>query len=166
METLLRTLRKKQKITLEELSSITGLSQSHLNRAELGQINISEKTAKILSDYYGVEIKPTNDVSSRISSIIQNAYKRERKITKKFEEQIDVLNKTIKSKDKEIKHLNQKLANLTAIAKGFSKRFETVLDEELNDNSEIENNQDVSSDDFLGSGEAHQKACPDTKNYN
>lgn len=54
----LRELRKSRAKTLAQVSVETGLDISTLSKVETGNISVSHKIAKKLSDYYGVCITP------------------------------------------------------------------------------------------------------------
>ena len=60
----LRKLRTMYKLTLTDVSNDTGLSIALLSKVERWQVTVSVETAKVLSDYYGVKIKPARIIIS------------------------------------------------------------------------------------------------------
>lgn len=60
----LRQLRTMHKLTLTDVSNDTGLSIALLSKVERGQVTVSVETAKALSDYYGVKVKPARIIIS------------------------------------------------------------------------------------------------------
>ena len=104
----LRKLREMRGLTLGGLSKETGLSVALISKVERGRTTLSPDVAKVLSDYYGVSVKP-----SRLIVTFSN------EIEKK-EPQYKIENRNLKNENKmlklEIKELKEKINAIYRIA--------------------------------------------------
>jgi len=103
----LQKLRVNRGLKVKDVARALDISPSLISRIENGDIDITPRTAKLLSDYYGVEVKPMR----RVKKYVEGSSK---KITKKaVEAPLKQRLAEIKSeKNETIQSLKQEIAEL------------------------------------------------------
>lgn len=126
----LQRLRVNRGLKVKDVASDLKISPSLISRIENGDIDITPKTAKLLSDYYGVEVKPMR----RVKKFVEGSQK---KITKKsVEAPLKQRLAEIKSeKNETIQSLKQEIAELKEQSKAeyqTLKKEKAVVDRKYN----------------------------------
>ena len=103
----LRKLRTLRGLTLSDLSCETGLSIALISKVERGKTTLSPDTAKILSDYYMVQVKPSRLIMSFSNEI--------EKKEPHYKAENSILKKEIKELKKEIADLQEKISKAKEI---------------------------------------------------
>ena len=93
-------LRNNYNLTLKEVSNATGLSISMLSKLENGKIAMSPKSAKILSNFYNIELTP-----SRIIMTYDNSFPLK-------DHHYKSINKVLKNENCKLKEENEKLKKI------------------------------------------------------
>jgi len=126
----LQKLRVNRGLKVKDVARALDISPSLISRIENGDIDITPRTAKLLSDYYGVEVKPMR----RVKKYVEGSSK---KITKKaVEAPLKQRLAEIKSeKNETIQSLKQEIAELKEQSKTeyqTLKKEKAVVDRKYN----------------------------------
>lgn len=121
----LKELRESNNKTLKEVALETKLCYSLISKIENGTSSISKKTAQILSDYYGVVIKPQKMIIDTDNAKIKEQQKQYK---------IQDLIKENKALKKENKKLKQKLNDINRNLIFLVQKTENLNVQEVIDN--------------------------------